>query len=521
MFSIPRSNTYPPRVLPLTPNPRAARLALAALVAALFLAAAVPLILFAGPLDRPGFDQLNFHEPAIRIFAHDWAHRASGMNFATYLSATTPAYHVALAAVARFLSDSTIALQLAGSLFTAALLALLTYLNSERAPLRLVFATSLAVLASRYVFFPGVWLLPDNAGWLCVLSILALAFRRQTDLLTIILGSALLALTVLTRQTHIWVAAPLFLAALWPAPPNLHDPAPLARPISEPPILSQRFLWSIAACVPAFIILRTFYDLWHGLTPPLFQYQYPNASQGLEKLNLAAPAFLLAILGLYSPFFAPSWLPAFLRLCRSHKNVVALAFALALPLVLIPNTTYSPDQSHGRWEGLWSIANHAPNLFHHTSTLILALALLATAALLGFFARLPLRDAALTLTTLAAFSSTQAVAFQLWQRYHEPLALILLALLACRVASNPSGETGVWGEASSKSPTPRTYFSSFSLFTFRFSLFFAALALALLLAAITATKLARSKPDHKLSPDQLMSELFPNAPKSLTPRMAP
>jgi hypothetical protein len=490
----------------LVPNSRLARVLLALAVVGVFFAFAVPMILHAGPLDRAGFDQINFHEPAIRIFAHDWVHRREGMDFKNYLSATTPGYHVALAFVARFVSDSTTALQLAGSLFTAGLLGVLTYWNAERVPLRLALATSLCVLASRYVFFPGVWLLPDNAGWLGVLCVLALVMDRRTSVRTLMLGAVALSLTVLVRQTHIWAAGLLVLGFIWPKTENVLEISTLSDDRVEPPGLVQRLLWGAAACVPAVMILSSFHHLWGGLTPPLFQYQYPNAGNGLAKLNLAAPAYLLAILGLYAPFFAVSWLTSAIRVVRSHTLVAVATLALTLALVIVPSTAYSADQSLGRWEGLWALAGKFPNIAGHTSVLMLGLALLGSASLLGFFARLPRRDGALVLTALAGFSSTQAVAFQLWQRYHEPLVLIVLGVLACR--AHAAGGGGMGGGP------------AFERGARRFA-HVGPLVLALLLASMTAFKVARSKVDHKLSPDQLMSDLFPTAPKSLTPRMEP
>ncbi len=494
------------RVMDLAPNPRLARVLLALVVVGLFFAFALPMILFAGPLDRAGFDQINFHEPAIRIFAHDWVHRRGGMDFTNYLSATTPGYHVALACVARFVSDSTIALQLAGSLFTAALLGVLTYWNAERVPLRLALATSLCVLASRYVFFPGVWLLPDNAGWLGVLCVLALVMDGRTSVSTLMLGAVALSLTVLLRQTHIWAAGPLLAGFLWANPVGAHGLAPRSASDVEPPGLARRLLWGVAACVPAVMILSSFHHLWGGLTPPLFQYQYPNAGKGLATLNLAAPAYLLAILGLYAPFFAASWLTSAIRVVRSHTPVAVVTLAVTLALVIVPSTAYSPDQALGRWEGLWALAGKLPNIAGHTSVLILGLALVGSASLLGLLARLPRRDGALVLTALAGFASTQAVAFQLWQRYHEPLVLMVLGVLACRAHAADSGGLG---EGSAFERRARRWAHV------------GPLLLAMGLAAMTAFKVARSKVDHKLSPEQLMSELFPTAPKSLTPRMEP
>lgn len=459
-------------------------------VIAIFWVAAIPLILWSGSIGRAAFDQLNFHEPAVRIFAHDWP----ALDLKNYLSATTPGYHVLLALVARYVSGATIALQLAGSIFTAALLVVLAWIGSERASWRIALATTLAVGASSYVFFPGVWMLPDNAGWLGVVGVFALALRRRVDAITFVGAAVLLVAVVLMRQIHIWTAGLIVVAAV--LKPSAGDEAgSRGSSFDTPGRTAGRVALAIVAAVPAVLVLAYFRGLWQGLTPPLFQYQYLNAGTGLGKLNLAAPALMLAMIGLYGPFFVAWWGQGLVEAWRKRWGVVLAVLVGAMILLVVPPTTYSDDQSLGRWDGLWALSRHLPNIARHTSSLILALGLVGTAALIGFGVRLPGRDAAIFLAGLAGYSATQAVAFQLWQRYHEPIVLIVLAWMAWRARV---GERR-WRKMEGLGPA----------------------LLVVALAGVTTATLLRAKVDRKLPPEQLMSELFPSAPKALTPRMTP
>ena len=85
----------------------------------LLLSAAIPLWLSGAMPTRVAGDQNQYHLPAIRTFAADWP----AVDVRDYASATTPGYHLALAAVARYVDDHALTLQLAGCLLTVGLLA--------------------------------------------------------------------------------------------------------------------------------------------------------------------------------------------------------------------------------------------------------------------------------------------------------------------------------------------------------------------------------------------------------------
>lgn len=397
-----------------------------------FLFAAWPLIIRQFNPGRGAFDSINFHEPVIRTFAADWP----AVDLSNYLSATTPGYHLLLAFVARFLSDDSVALQLVGSLVTVLLLwTLCASLSLRSGPLRGILY-SLPVAFSMYVFFSGVWMLPDNAGWLGVLAVMLFSLRRKVDAWTYVGAGLALALVVFVRQIHLWVAAPLAVAC-WLGPArmafaNLPGRAKLRGMVSAQGLRElfvadfqsrvMRSIWCLLAVLPAVLVVAYFYRIWDGLTPPVFQGLYHGG-------NPSTTAFMLALIGLYSPFFAGTLLPSFMDLVRNNRLMLVLAVVIAVMVVVLCDTTFSREQ--GRWTGVWDLVKYAPYV-GHVSPVMLGLACVGAVALVCWLMALPQREAVVFVVALTAFTTAQGASFQLWQRYNEPFLLMLMALLAAR-----------------------------------------------------------------------------------------
>jgi hypothetical protein len=486
-------------------NSRRLRAAIVVALVLILLILAMPIIASGQMLGRAGFDQLNFHERAIRIFAHDWPR----LDLKNYLSATTPGYHLVLAAVCRYIASSSLALQIAGQLFSSALVALLAWHCSKRAHPVVAFVVVLAFMLSPHVVLPAIWLQADNAGWLGVLAIFIIMLDRVPNRNSCIAVGAALALLVVFRQSHLWIAAPI---VVWVAKSSTSSPATHTVPRTASAWLRAALL-TCAIIGPAAAIVLAFAVNWHGLTPPLFRTQY-SAPAGAPPINLAAPAFVLAVFGCFAPFFVVSWLPRFIGLCRTRTKLVVVAFVAVLILAIVPNMTYNADQNLGRWDGLWSMAHECdkslgivrrlPSIAKHTSIFMLGLTIVGGASLVGLLSRLSCRNAIIIIVALAAFAAAQAVSYQLWQRYTEPLVLMLYALLVCRESESSAAHK----ESGFLARHPALHAIG-------------PLLLALLLAVFSARKLYRETPQHALSADELMVQLFPNAPKSLTPRVDP
>jgi hypothetical protein len=399
-------------------------------ILAVFLALTLPPILTGNLRGRGAGDQLNFHEPTIRALAADWPR--FDFRGEEYLTATTPGYHLALAAGAKAGLGSPTGQRLLGLALSVGFLLTLALWVGRRCSAWETLAIGLPVASSLYVFNSGAWMLPDNTGWWGVLGVLLIALRPKFDARMLVGGGVILVLLVLVRQVHLWAAGVLW-AAAWMGPAAEPERPLLADPNRRIP----RTVLAIGAAVPAFAILAIFMRHWGGLTPPNFQNYYPGLMASLrggnilDKAPLAAPAFILSLLGLGSVFFGAYFAGPLLELSRRRPWAPAAAALAGLLAAAIPATTYSKD---GRWSGIWNATKKLPAIADHSSPLILALATGGAVCLLGWCVALRQRERWIMLGALAGFTAAQAASGQLWQRYSEPFILIVLALMATLVS---------------------------------------------------------------------------------------
>lgn len=386
----------------------------AVVLVALFFAGALPLILSDRERGRAADDQNMWHLPAIRQFARQLPHP----DLHDYLSATTPLYHLTVAAVDRWATSDLRVLRIVGALFTAGLLATLGAAVARRAPAWVALALCLPMVASLYVLGSGAWLLPDNAGWWGVLAVMLVCFRRRVDTWTYVGGGLLLLLLVLVRQSHAWAAAPLWVAA-WLGSDD-GAPAPSPRP------LGRRLALMVLATLPAAAVLLYFFHIWHGPVPPSIQFFHDPTRAVGKSSNPAVPATVLGVAGVLGVFFLGS-LPG-RRASRGAAFALAGA-ALGLVVGAVPVSTYSHQS--GRESGIWNLVPHAP-VIGQRSLAIVALASLGGAVLGWWCAALGRRDRWIFVSAWAAFVAAQTVNTTAWQRYYEPFVLMMLALTAVR-----------------------------------------------------------------------------------------
>lgn len=432
------------------------------LVVAVFLIAAVPLIVTQHDRGRGRFDQVNYHEPAILRFAE----QLPRPDVSDYLSATTPGYHLVLAVVARVVSPSPVVLQLAGTLFTVGLLGLLTRWLTPRAGPGPAAAMGLGLTASIYVFSSGVFLLPDNAAWLGVLGMLLIALRPRVDRITLFGGGAVLLALVLTRQSHLW-AAGLLWAAGWlgaefrPKPGAFGEIRSL---LDDFPGRLRRMLPVMLATAPAFAAVGWFVYLWGGLTVPIY-HDY------MQGVNPATPAFILAQIAVIGVFHAGFWFRPGWDLVRRKPGLVLGVLAVGVLIAVLPETTYDPEA--GRYSGLWNIAGKFPDIGGHTNAFLLVLAPAGAGILAAWMAGLDARSRWVMLAALAGFTAAVSSVHNAWQRYHEPMLLMSAALMSAMVVRRE------------QHPTHR--FTEFVRWS-------GPVVLALLLAGLTAVKFRGESP---------------------------
>jgi hypothetical protein len=428
----------------------------------LFTAVAVSITIVRVGAGRGAFDEINYHLPAIRTFTADlWR-----VHLGDYMSATTPGYHLVLAVLAKLLGGSMAVLRGGNLAFSLALLAMVAWKtgkeltrartagNESDAPgsaglagplgsvAKHAFVLMLPAILSMYVVFPGVWLLPDNAGWLGVFAALLLALHVPFTSRTAIAGGIVLLALVLVRQIHLWAAGPLVVAA-WmscadePRPGT--PPAALLRGLFLGRLRDRVVRAAVAGvCVlPAAAAVAWFVRMWGGLVPPTFQGQY-------HEPNLAAPAFILSVLGAFGVFFAGWMLGTGRSLLRSRwgRGWLAACAGAGLVAAFFGPTTYSVTD--GRFSGLWNLVKVCDAkglvIMGRTSLVMVALSTLGGVVLGVLVAGVGPRRAVVVLAAFAGFAAAQAASFQLWQRYTEPFVLLLLPVLVAMGAALPAAQ---------------------------------------------------------------------------------
>lgn len=385
---------------------------------------------------RAACDQFDYHIKVIRQFAGQWPRP----DLHDYLSATTPGYHLVMAAVARYVTASTLGLQIAGSVFTIAMLGAFGWAvawlgAARRRPTIELLALALPVVASPYVFTPGVWLLPDNAGWLFAALVLVLSLRgdvaRPGRMLML---SASLLCTVLVRQSHLWVAAPMVTAAWLVATPEREGS--LSAVLVNASQRVRPLMVALASCVPAVVCLAIFAKMWGGLTPPAFQLQHEAG--GLSRVNWATAPFILSLVTVYSVFFGAHLLPAIGRVWREARDLIYVTAAVGFGWSVLAETTYAFEH---RSSGLWNVVRALDArgiVVGQTSPLIVALATVGGPLLVVWLTMVEGRRRWVIAAAIAGFVAAQSANANCWQRYHEPFLLILMGL----IAAGAKGETG-------------------------------------------------------------------------------
>jgi len=398
-------------------------------------AIAFPIILFNCNNGRGANDQNTYHLNAIRSFARQWPH----FDFSDYSSATTPGYHLALAAVDRVLSDDVRMLRMAGTFFSFGLLATLAICVARYCGTIEAVLLCMPCVCSLYIISSCAWLLPDNAGWWGMLGVLLIALRPTVDRWSYLLGGFLLLLLVFVRQEDLWVAAPLCIAA-WignektpsQETASVKDSFRITSAFSGPGCVSPvraklrtracgtnrigRLAMMLLATLPAIAIIIAFARIWHGMMPPSQRVHVAGA-------NPAAPAMALAVAGALGIFFLP-------LLCKqvssARSRLAILAGALLGGIIgVLPVTTYNVPA--GRYSGIWNAVPRLPVVCQR-SLLIVAMSMIGGAVVALWLSALPPRPRWIWLAAILGFGAAQAAGHNAFQRYDEPMILLAAAV---------------------------------------------------------------------------------------------
>ncbi|GAB5497534.1 MAG: hypothetical protein Phyf2KO_26140 [Phycisphaerales bacterium] len=375
-------------------------------------------------------DEQEFHLPTIRHFAE----QMPTPDLESYNVATTPGYHLLLAVAANLGAESDTALRLIGGQFAVLLAALMACWIGKRIEWPFAVVLSLPAFVSIYTFAPMVLALPEAAAWLGVLAMLVIGLRRVVRKEWFVVAGVVLVGLVCIRQIHIWAAVPVWLSA-WLGSQQEREPVRLVPRPNELE-LNERLPFSVFALLctlPAFGILVWFFWLWQGPVPPSFQ-----TSEAASEIrgaavhsggNIASPAMVLALFGLFAPLFIAGLIPAILRKLGERPAVVwfvLVSGALSFLIAVVPETSFSV--SDGRWTGLWNVVGKLPTIGER-SPVILGLATAGGIQLACLLLVIRSRDRLIIAGTLLAFTVAQTANFQSWARYLLPMVLFTLVML--------------------------------------------------------------------------------------------
>ena len=371
-------------------------------------------LIFSGDLSgRGAADDLNYHWIAIQQFAE----QLPNPDLSDYASATTPGYHLLLAPLVK-VGAGHMGVQLAASLWTLALFGVMTWTLAGRFG-KVAILLMLPMIASMYVLYPGIWLLPDNAGWLGVLLILLLSLKEHPTWKTWVISGVLLFVLVWMRQIHIWIAGVIWLSAWLGTIDQTPTPSKLFSSVIE---RLGRTTIALACTIPAVTLLVWFVVHWGGLVPPTFQglHQGPNT---------ATPGFILMQLAIISVFFSPILWSRFKEAWKHQWSWFILAAAVGLLLRVMPHSSYNYDA--GRYSGWWNLIHKMPTIADRSPVFVLG-SIAGAIALVVWLSFVNRRDAWIWIGAFVAFVLAQSVNHASWQRYHEPMLLMMVLLILTR-----------------------------------------------------------------------------------------
>ncbi len=375
-----------------------------------------PVVLSGNLSGRGASDDLLFHWPAIEQFADE----LPNPDLSDYPSATTPGYHLLLSPLVKMGIGHT-GIQLIASFWTLAFFALLGWVIAARFGKGAI-VLMLPMLGSMYVLYPGIWLLPDNAGWLGVLAILLFALQPASLWKTWVLSGVILWGLIWMRQVHIWIAGVIWLSAWLGSSDQTPTPMGLFSSIFE---RVGRALVALVCTIPAFAALVWFMLMWGGLVPPTFHDNHQGP-------NLATPGFILTQLAILSVFFAPMLWPMLKEAWKYQGVWIIFAAVVGGGLGIIPESSYSYEA--GRYGGWWNLIGKFPVIADRSPIIMLG-SIAGAIALSVWLTLATRRDAWIWIGSFVAFTLAQSANHASWQRYHEPMLLMMIVLILARSSS--------------------------------------------------------------------------------------
>jgi hypothetical protein len=351
-----------------------------------------------------GIDQRHYHWVTVQHFREMFP-RLDVVNVRT---ATSPLYHLVVAAISGPLDLTESQTQFVASFFAAGLAAVATWYASSIPSRALRILAPAPLLLSPYFWQSALWMLTDAAALLFALSAFILLLRQQPkssrSQLTI---GVLLAAAVATRQTYVWALVPAVAVVLSTTPGS-----PLATRLQS----------AARIALPGLTVLVVLVALWRGFLPP-----------GMHELNATRQSWVSVsyCFAVSAIFFVPVFLALPTRVTPRSSAAVVLGLVAALPALVFPSAA-TPRPDDARRGGLiWELVQHTPTLAGR-SPLLALLAFIGACSVCHVLVNLDKVTATLVASSLAGLAVTMSAGGQLYQKYFElPIAaLTLLAICA-------------------------------------------------------------------------------------------
>ena len=393
-----------------------------AVVLLIFCGVALP-GLFRNALFTENWDEIKYHLPAIKHFAAQLPH----LDLRNYSSATTPLYHIVFALFLRIGCSLTTLRLINFAISIATVLVVMKYLqrsSSDSQPGWMAYSATLLFATSMYVVGPSIRLTTDNLALGCVVGVLYLLDRIETESArNFAIAVMLSVVAVLTRQLCLWLVPLLGAYAL-----------------TNPAWDIRRKTMAIAASTIPFISVVPLFLLWHGLANGHFAYKHQLHD---SLINGKALVLALCMLGAFAMVFAPAILRVLLPDSRGRILLLG-TFALAIAVLPILGATAGSYQvpMEGGW--LRAVAEHSPVLFHIWSL---------------FWILFPVGCVVIAAMSYRAATSRQelwiVLGFGLWlllnimqaramAKYYEPFEIVIVGRFAVSAPSRIRDNFPVW-----------------------------------------------------------------------------
>lgn len=347
-------------------------------------------------------DQSKFHFPTIRGLAE----QLPVPDVVNVRTATGPLMHLTLAIPTRLLGLPETAVQILNAAIFWTLLMAATFYATRSLPRGVQVSVMACVALSPYILQGTLWITTDPAAAALFVLALAAAARFQGWAGEALLLGLVVAAAIATRQTAVWLLAPVLLAVVSAGTPR----AVTARNCA-------------LVALPGIAVLGTLVTLWGGLLPPMF---VGSNGAGANPTSIPVGFMLWAFFAAPLLIATPQW-TATIR--RNLPLVVLGGSGAAAPAVIWPSAYEEAGQiREGGWpweliRATGSVADRAP--------LLIALAFVGGAAVTALLAMLwrsgRVRATLVVGSGIFGSIASAAAAANAWPKYSE------MPLLACFV----------------------------------------------------------------------------------------